>query len=349
MNRFVRHNLKLAVDSATMRLADAGVPSPAHDAIALAAHLLAVEPAEVHRLMILGWGDAPEGYDDLVSERARRIPLQHLTGVAYFRGLELAVGPGVFVPRPETEAMVDLAMNHLERLAGEPVVVDLCSGSGAIAFGVKDECPLARVYAVEVSADAMAWAELNRQRLALAVEFVLADARTALTELDGTVDVVLSNPPYIPPGQVPLDPEVRDHDPRIALYGTDPDGLGIAKQVAARAARLLRPGGLFVMEHADSQRRSALAALAATGDWADLADVDDLAGRPRCLLARRAGIPAPDPVDTSLPAPALVEEPLAYPVSPEPQDPASGPLAPVVPLFDGRRRPRPAASKEQGP
>lgn len=285
----MRHDLKLVVDSATIRLRAAGVPSPAHDAIALAAHLLAIEPAEVRRLMALGWGDAPAGYDDLVTERAHRIPLQHLTGVAAFRGLELAVGPGVFVPRPETEMIVDLAMNHLDTVPGRPILVDLCTGSGAIAFGIKDEAPRVQVYAVEVSPDALSWAELNQTRLGLEVSLVLGDARNALAQLDGTVDVVTANPPYIPPGQLPVEPEVRDHDPSLALYGGGPDGLELPAAVARRAARLLRPGGVLVMEHADTQRDSVLALLGEQGCWGPTADVDDLTGRPRVVVARRRG------------------------------------------------------------
>ncbi len=285
----IRHDLKVVVDSATIRLREAGVPSPAHDAVALAAHLLAIEPAEVRRLMALGWGDAPAGYDDLVTERAHRIPLQHLTGVAPFRGLELAVGPGVFVPRPETEMLVDLAMNHLDTLPGRPILVDLCTGSGAIAFGVKDEAPNVQVYAVEVSPDALSWAELNQGRLGIDVTLVLGDARDALAQLDGSVDVVTANPPYIPPGRLPLEPEVRDHDPSLALYGGGPDGLELPTAVARRAARLLRPGGVFVMEHADTQRDAVLALLADQGCWAPTADLDDLTGRPRVVVARRRG------------------------------------------------------------
>ncbi|KGN40032.1 peptide chain release factor N(5)-glutamine methyltransferase [Knoellia aerolata] len=283
-------DLRDAVRGATGRLADAGVASPEHDAVALAAHALGVGPGEVRRLMVLG-APVPEAYAGLVAERAARVPLQHLTGRTWFRGLELEVGPGVFVPRPETEVVagwaIDAARACLEAGVGEPVVVDLCAGSGAIAFSVKAEVPQARVHAVEVSDLAVAWATSNRDRLGLDVDLVHGDAVTAFPELAG-VDVVVSNPPYIPTTAEPVDPEVRDHDPPVALYGGSEDGLAIPRLVAARAAGLLRPGGVLVMEHADSQGETLPRALLATGSWASVEDRRDLAGRPRATVAVRA-------------------------------------------------------------
>lgn len=283
-------DLRDAVREATARLADAGVPSPEHDAVALAAHALRVEPGEVRRLMVLG-SPVPEAYAGLVAERAARVPLQHLTGRAWFRGLELEVGPGVFVPRPETEVVagwaIDAARACLEAGVDEPVVVDLCTGSGAIALAVRAEVPQARVHAVEVSDLAVAWATRNRDRLGLDVEIVHADAITALGELSD-VDVVVSNPPYIPTTAEPVDPEVRDHDPHVALYGGSEDGLAIPRLVAARAAGLLRSGGVLVMEHADSQGESLPQALRATGSWASVEDRRDLTDRPRATVAVRA-------------------------------------------------------------
>jgi release factor glutamine methyltransferase len=174
---------------------------------------------------------------------------------------------------------------------GVPVVVDLCTGSGAIALAVKDEVPSAQVHAVELSELALAWARRNRDRLGLDVQVVAGDAATALPELEGLVDVVVSNPPYIPPGAVPVDPEVRDHDPEVALYGGGPDGLAVPLAVAARAARLLRPGGRLVMEHADTQGERVPRALLATAAWTDVEDRPDLTGRPRAVLATRARVP----------------------------------------------------------
>ncbi len=284
--------LRDAVRAATARLRDAGVPTPEPDAVLLAAHAFGLATGEVRRQMVLGQQATDTArYEELVAERARRVPLQHLTGTAAFRGLELAVGPGVFVPRPETELTAGLALAELQqRTAGDPapVVVDLGTGSGAIALAVKDECPGADVHAVELSELAFAWAVRNRDHLALDVDLRLGDATEAFPELEGSVDVVVSNPPYIPEGAVPLDPEVRDHDPRVALYGGSADGLATPLAVAARAAVLLGVGGLLVMEHADVQGETLPAALAAAGLWADVEDHADLAGRPRVVTARRA-------------------------------------------------------------
>jgi len=278
-------DLRSAVRAATARLAAAGVPSPQSDAVALAAHALGVSLGDVRKAMVMG-GAAPAAYERLVEERAARVPLQHLTGRAGFRGLELSVGPGVFVPRPETEFVAGLAIEAAHAMAA-PVVVDLCTGSGAIALAVADEVPSATVYAVELGADAHAWAARNVADTGLRVDLRQGDATTAFPELEGTVDLVVSNPPYIPVGMVPLDPEVRDHDPELALYGGSEDGLRVPLAVAARAAELLRPGGLLVMEHADTQGESLPGALRRTGSWTEVSDHEDLAGRPRATTARR--------------------------------------------------------------
>jgi release factor glutamine methyltransferase len=269
-----------------MTLAEAGVESAPVDALHLAAHLRGEDVSETRRVMVLGGVEAPEGYADLVAERASRVPLQHLTGRAYFRGLELEVGPGVFVPRPETELLVDLAVRSI---AGReaPLVVDLATGSGAIALAVKQEWPVATVYAVELTDLAHAWAVRNRDRLGLDVTVERGDARHAYPELSGSVDVVTCNPPYIPDDQVPVDPEVRDHDPVEALYGGSADGLALPLAMAARAAELLRDGGTLVMEHAETQGAALPRALAGTGDWDKVVDHVDQLGRPRCVVATR--------------------------------------------------------------
>lgn len=285
--------LRSEVVRATAALAEAGVPSPEADAVALAAFALGSDVADVRRRMVLlDQADAGllERYAGLVAERGARIPLQHLTGRAGFRRLELSVGPGVFVPRPETEFVAGLAIAAALGLEA-PVVVDLCTGSGAIALAVSDEVPAATVYAVELGLEAHAWAERNVSDTGLAVELRLGDATEAFPELEGEVDIVVSNPPYIPVGMVPLDPEVRDHDPELALYGGSDDGLAIPLAVARRAAQLLRPGGLLVMEHADSQGESLPHALGRTGEWTDVTDHEDLTGRPRATTARRAARP----------------------------------------------------------
>lgn len=276
----------MRIREAAARLAAAGVPSPDHDAAVLVAHATGVDVAEARQRDVLGRVPdraQQQALDDLLDQRAARVPLQHLTGTAGFRGLELRVGPGVFVPRPETELLVDLAAD------GAPegsVVVDLCTGSGAIAFALADERPDLTVHAVELDPHAWAWAEHNRARLAPAVDLRQGDATMAFDDLLGHVDVVVSNPPYIPEDMEPVDPEVALHDPRVALYGGSADGLAIPLRVAARASELLRAGGLLVMEHAEAQGGSLPRALTAAG-WRDVEDRDDLTGRPRAVLARR--------------------------------------------------------------
>ncbi|MEU2201070.1 peptide chain release factor N(5)-glutamine methyltransferase [Isoptericola sp. NPDC019482] len=287
---------------ATSRLGAAGVPSPRVDAEALLAHAVGVDRPEARRLAVLDRG-LPDGAADRfaagVARRAERVPLQHLTGAAPFRHLELAVGPGVFVPRPETEQVAQVAIDeaaHAVARGGSAVVVDLCTGSGAIALAVATEVPGAQVHAVELDAAAHGWAARNVAATSgdgpALVRLLRGDARTALRDLDGTVDVVVSNPPYVPPGAVPRDPEVADHDPAVALYGLGDDGLEVPRGVTAAAARLLRPGGLYVMEHAEVQAAAARAMVAEAGGFDPAGTRDDLTGRPRMVVARRAGTAA---------------------------------------------------------
>jgi release factor glutamine methyltransferase len=289
-----------AIRWAAARLAAAGVPSPRVDAETLLAHALGTGRAEVRRLAVLDRDLPAEAGDRFaadVERRAAREPLQHLTGTAPFRHLELAVGPGVFVPRPETEQVAQAAVDEVARVVardGAAVVVDLCTGSGAIALAVATEVPGARVHAVELDAAAHGWAERNvvattHGAAPAVVHLVRGDARTALRDLDGTVDVVVSNPPYVPPGAVPRDPEVADHDPAVALYGLGDDGLEVPRGVTAAAARLLRPGGLYVMEHAEVQAAAARAMVAGVGGFDAASTLDDLTGRPRMVVARRSG------------------------------------------------------------
>ncbi len=283
--------LDVLVASARAVLGRADVPSPEADAVSLAAFVLGVDTGEVRLRMVLrapvAQRDATR-FEELVEDRVARIPLQHLTGRAFFRRLTLAVGPGVFVPRPETEVVAGFAIEAARAAGPLPVVVDLCTGSGAIALAVKDELPRATVHAVELSERAHGWAVANRDRLGLDVEVLLGDATTAFEGLEGCVDVVVSNPPYIPDGALPLDPEVREHDPEVALYGRSADGLAVPLAVAARAASLLRGGGVLVMEHADTQGGTLPDGLRASGHWAEVADHPDLTGRPRVSVAVRA-------------------------------------------------------------
>ncbi|SEP67407.1 peptide chain release factor N(5)-glutamine methyltransferase [Arthrobacter sp. OV608] len=270
-----------AVTAATAILRDAGVPSPRVDAELLADHLLNVGLGRL-RAMMLGNTPAPEGYEALVAERASRIPLQHITGVAHFRYLELAVGPGVFIPRPETESVVQLVIDHVKDMA-HPRIVDLGTGSGAIAGSIAHEVPGAEVHAVEFSPFAHAWAAKNLAPLG--VHLVLGDLRNALQELNGTVDVVVSNPPYIPSEAIPNEPEVALHDPPEALYGGGADGMELPTAAAASAARLLVPGGYFVMEHAEVQAEWIAAMLGRSGSWTSISTRRDLNGKERATSA----------------------------------------------------------------
>jgi release factor glutamine methyltransferase len=226
-------------------------------------------------------------YDELVTRRAAREPLQHLTGLAHFRHVELRVGPGVFVPRPETELLAGWAVEEAGRVlaAGRPpVVVDLCTGSGAIARALVDEVPEAVVHAVELDEAAHRWAERNLA--GTGTDLRQGDMATAFDDLAGTVDVVTCNPPYIPlEAWESVAPEARDHDPHLALFSGN-DGLDALRVLAARAALLLRPGGVLGAEHADEQGDSAPAVFSATGRWTEVRDHRDLAGRARFLTAR---------------------------------------------------------------
>jgi release factor glutamine methyltransferase len=298
-----------AIAEATQKLAGAGIDSARVDAELLAEYALGVPRGR----LAFAPDPPPERIDllrRLVAARATRVPVQHLTGLAPFRYLELAVGPGVFIPRPETELLVDWG---LERLAGieAPVVVDLASGTGAIALSVAAECPRATVYAVERSAAALTWlrrnAEGSRVRI---VEGDVTDPAVLggpapggpggggelgapggggpeLAGLDGRVDLVLCNPPYVP-DESPVAPEVSGHDPREAVFG-GPDGLAVIRPVIARSAALLRPGGALGIEHDDSHGGAVPDLLRADGRFEAIEDHRDLTGRPRFATARRFG------------------------------------------------------------
>ena len=225
-------------------------------------------------------------FEALLVRRAAREPLQHLTGTAAFRHVELAVGPGVFVPRPETELLAGWAIDRAREVSGTPVVVDLCTGSGAIALSVATEEPEAVVHAIELDPDAHAWA--TRNTTGSAVDLRLGDMADAFPELDGTVDVVVCNPPYIPlEAFATVAPEARDHDPALALWSGD-DGLDAIRVLEATAARLLRPGGWVGSEHADVQGDAAVGVFVEAGRWAEVRDHPDLAGRARFVTARLA-------------------------------------------------------------
>jgi release factor glutamine methyltransferase len=267
---------------ARARLHDAGVASPEHDAAELLAHVLGTTRSRLPLVDVVP-ADRAAAYDALVARRVSREPLQHLTGLTHFRHVELEVGPGVFVPRPETELLAGWAIEQA-LLVESPVVVDLCTGSGAVAKAIADEVPGARVHAVELDEPAHAWAERNLA--GTGVDLRRGDMADAFGDLAGTVDVVVCNPPYIPlDAWESVAAEARDHDPHLALFSGD-DGLDAMRVLERRAALLLRPGGVVGAEHADLQGESAPAVFTAAGRWTEVRDHEDLAGRARFLTAR---------------------------------------------------------------
>jgi release factor glutamine methyltransferase len=275
---------------AAARLAEAEVDSPRADAEQIAAHVHGVRRGELHAVP----DDAFDArFWRAVDRRAAREPLQHITGVTDFRYLELSIGPGVFAPRPETEVMTGWAVDRLREARGaEPVAVDLGTGSGAIALSIALEVPVARVHAVEADPLAFGYAERNvaahRDREPFAgrrVHLTGEDFAGALGALDGTVDLVISNPPYIPLG-ASVPPEVGEYDPPSALW-SGADGLDAIRTVQRTARRLLRPGGRVAVEHGAPQGDAVRRVFASAGGWQDIAQHQDLAGRDRFVTAVR--------------------------------------------------------------
>lgn len=289
------------VRATSQRLADAGVPSPEADALALIAHTLGWEKRAVRLAMARDDAWPTEADMDLlesrIARRAEREPLQHITGVAHFRTVDLEVGPGVFVPRPETEtvaqAAIDAALAATPGPDGTVRVTDLCAGSGAIALAVATEVPHAQVAAVEASDEALVYLRVNVRRqpedIRNRVRTIAADARNCLRHFEGCADVVVANPPYIPPDGVPRDPEVALHDPPQALYGTGADGLDVPRAIVDEAVRLLRVGGVLIMEHGDEQGPAMREYVSSSIYWDQVQTRQDLNGRDRMLVARRVG------------------------------------------------------------
>ena len=245
----------ILVDS-QRRLSNAGIESASTESAELLAHVLGVRR---NRLLMQDSIDGKDrvAFERLLAKRLNRIPLQHITGTAPFRRIELKVGPGVFIPRPESELVAEAAIRFL-RECENPIAVDLCSGSGAIALSLALEVPGARVVGVELSADSFVWLQQNVNRFdcEIPVEIHQVDATdftaSVFSELAGKCDVVTCNPPYIPIDMTPRDPEVRIHEPAVALYGGS-DGLDVIRGIVNTAAMLLKSGGLLVVEHADVQ------------------------------------------------------------------------------------------------
>jgi release factor glutamine methyltransferase len=284
------HSIAAILEHAVSVLEGAGIADARVDAELLVGHVLGLSRGGVQARAITSSTLSASDYvavSEAVERRAAREPLQHITGRAPFRNFELAVGPGVFVPRPETELVVQFAIDALRAVPSEsPIGVDLGTGSGAIALAMATEVPHARIWGVEVSPLAYVWTKQNFRTIAPEnATPIFIDLAQALPELDGTVDVVISNPPYIPLGAIPRDPEVRLHDPEIALYGGD-DGLEVVRHVSTTALRLLHQGGTLVIEHGELQAAEIAALLRADG-WSAVASHRDLLGRDRATTAVR--------------------------------------------------------------
>jgi release factor glutamine methyltransferase len=277
-----------ALETATDKLTSAGVLSPSVDAELLGCHVLGVERSELTMLTLRDQpfpGDKITEFEAAVARRVNREPLQHITGLAPFRHLELHVGPGVFIPRPETEQLVGMALEKIESLE-KPLVIDMCSGSGAIAISIATELSGADVYSVELSKQAFDFLSRNYQKYGLDIKGASnEDLTTAFDELAGRVDLVISNPPYIPDAAVPIDLEVQLHEPKLALYGGQ-DGLDVIRSISERALFLLKPSGLLVLEHADSQAQ-AISELLLSQGWQEVVSSQDLAGKDRMISARK--------------------------------------------------------------
>ena len=292
------------IDRAAAELQDAGIVSARTDAELLLAHALKVDRNSLSSIETIPTDDFVN-FMVLVTKRGKRVPLQHLTGEGYFRHLTLQVGQGVFIPRPETELLVQSGLDFLTKIDGPKLAVDLCSGSGAIALSIALESPDTTVHAVELSPDAFAWLEKNVSAYAQQLSRINSSVITynddatnleVLKNFTGNVDAVLSNPPYIPDEMIPREPEVRDHDPALALFGGQ-DGLDVARKVTHVASDLLKPGGFFGMEHADVQSQSCVALLNTMTShgqsiWVNAIDKNDYNQLPRFVTASRSAFSA---------------------------------------------------------
>ena len=273
------------IDRGTRAFEVAEIESARVDAELIVAFVLSVSRGELQTKVIMGESlDDTAKVEEFFERRAAREPLQHLTGEAYFRNLTLKVGKGVFVPRPETELLTQLAIDAAAKFEN-PTVIDLCAGSGAIGIAIATELPTAKVFAVEKSADAFKYTKENYEALAPHATVILGDAVDAFQELNGQVQVVVSNPPYIPAAMVPIYPEVALHDPALALYSGD-DGLDLIRAISKRALELLVTGGTVAIEHADMQSEAVVQLLLADG-WRDVVDHKDFNGRPRAVTATK--------------------------------------------------------------
>lgn len=274
--------LRREIEHAAAALAEAGVGSPRADAEELAAHAAGTGRGLLSALTEVD-DEFCGRYADLIAARVRRIPLQHIVGTAPLGPVTVAVGPGVFIPRPETEGLLEWA--SVQPLPPKPVLVDLCTGSGALALALSVFWPDARIIAVDDSDDALGYARRNLS--GTPVELIRADVTdtTLLPDLDGQVDLLVANPPYIPDGAA-LEPEVTQHDPAHALFG-GPDGMRIINAIVELAARWLKPGGGCAVEHDDTTSAATVSSFISARRFVAVTPNCDLAGRPRFVTATR--------------------------------------------------------------
>lgn len=284
-------DLRSLLTSAAQRFTQAGIESAQVDAELLLAFVLEMNLGELQAGLISdSLNPTPEQieiFDSLVTRRESREPLQHLTGVAHFRNITLKVGKGVFIPRPETEFVTQLAIDGIRALkSNAPIVVDLCAGSGAIGLAIATEILGAKIFAIEKSEDAFEYTQTNYEHLAPSNGTVLlGDMDGAFQDLNSQVDWLISNPPYIPADMVPVYPEVALHDPSLALYAGK-DGLDLIRLVSKNALRLLRSGGGLTIEHADMQGSQVRQLLLEDG-WEQIQTHQDFNGRDRAVTAVR--------------------------------------------------------------
>jgi release factor glutamine methyltransferase len=264
------------------------VLSPSVDSELLGAFVIGVSRSDLQLLIVTEQSlsaDQLAIFLQAVERRANREPLQHITGIGFFRRLELEVGPGVFTPRPETEQVVEFAIGKLSQ-SPSPLIVDLCAGSGAIAIALATELSNPKVYAVEKSEEAFAFLVRNFEKYGLDTKKIRnQELSESLEELAGRVDLVISNPPYIPDAAIPVDLEVQLHEPALALYGGS-DGLDVIRLISLKAMRLLKPGGLLVLEHADTQA-AAIGELLLDSGWVNIDSATDLSGKDRMISATK--------------------------------------------------------------
>jgi release factor glutamine methyltransferase len=275
-------NLSQFLAEIAARFQTAGIESFQADAETLIGFSLGISRGELQAKAFLGESfEVSEELQELIERRSRREPLQHLTGVAHFRNLSLAVGPGVFIPRPETESVVSIALEQLQGISNARVL-DIGTGSGAIAISIATEANL-QVDAIELSDDAARFTLQNIDSSRASVNLLVGDFREIPLEFE-SYDLVISNPPYIPLSAIPLDPEVRDFDPELALYGGE-DGLDLIREIIEHARLLLREGGMLVLEHADGQSDMVCELLLA--HWQSVRAHPDSTGRFRAVSAVR--------------------------------------------------------------